>query len=506
MKKILEFNSIEKKLSILKKKGKKIVLCHGVFDLLHLGHINHFEQAKSLGDILIVSITSDKFVNKGPGRPVFNERERAKMISALQVVDFVLINSTATAVNPILSIKPKIYCKGSDYKKHNKDITCEIKNEINAVKKIHGQIIYTGGQTFSSSYLLNRFSNDISHNQKKILTNINKKYNFDKIKKLFNKFNKLKVLIIGEAIIDEYVFCDALGKSGKEPVLALREMKSERYLGGSLAIGQNLREFSKNIKILTMIGDKKENYNELKSKLNKDIKLEFINKKDSPTIIKKRFVDYISYNKVLGVYKINDEPLNNIDEKKFQKILKNNLSKFDLVIVSDYGHGLLSKKSSELICKKSKFLAINAQINSSNIGYHSMKKYKNFDCLVINEKELRHELRDRSGDLKSLMKKLSKEQKINNLIVTCGKKGAIFFSLKENKYLFSDGLARKIIDKIGAGDSMLGLIALCLKSRLDKSLSLLIGSLAASFSTETVANKEPITKIKILKSLEHLLK
>ena len=151
-------------------------------------------------------------------------------------------------------------------------------------------------------------------------------------------------------------------------------------------------------------------------------------------------------------------------------------------------------------------MAINAQINSSNIGYHSMKKYKNFDCLVINEKELRHELRDRFSDLKLLMKKLSNEQKINNLIVTCGKNGAIFFSRKEKSYLSSDGLARKVIDKIGAGDSMLGLIALCLKSGLDNSLSLLVGSLAASFSTETVANKEPIKKIKILKSIEHLLK
>ena len=135
-----------------------------------------------------------------------------------------------------------------------------------------------------------------------------------------------------------------------------------------------------------------------------------------------------------------------------------------------------------------------------------MKKYKNLDCLVINEKEIRHELRDRSSNLKVLIKKLSIEQKINNLIVTSGKKGATFYNFKDNSFLFSDGLARKIVDKIGAGDSMLGFIALCLKSGLDKSFSLLVGSLAASFSTETVANKEPITKIKILKSIEHLLK
>ncbi len=506
MKKIYSINLLSKLLKKEKSKKKRIVLCHGVFDLLHIGHIKHFNEAKKLGDKLIVSITSDKNVNKGPNRPAFNEQNRLEAIAALDVVDYVVLNKSTTAISLINELEPNIYCKGPDYKKHSNDITGEIKNEKKAIKKVGGEIAYTSGQTFSSSFLLNRYSDNISYNQKKILTSINKKYNYKKIEEIFNNFNKLKILVIGEAIIDEYVFCDALGKSGKEPVLALREIKSERYLGGSLAIAQNISQFCSNTNILTMTGEKKEFLSEIKSKLNKNIKINLINKKNSPTIIKKRFVDYISYNKVLGVYNINDDPLIDIDEKKLKKFLNKNLSNYDLVIVSDYGHGFISNKSAELICKKSRFLAVNAQINSSNIGYHSMKKYKNIDCLVINEKEIRYELRDRSSDLKILIKKLSKKQKIKNLIVTSGKKGATFYNLKENNFLLSDGLARKIVDKIGAGDSMLGFIALCLKSGLDKSFSLLIGSIAASFSTETVANKYPITKIKILKSIQHLLK
>jgi rfaE bifunctional protein kinase chain/domain/rfaE bifunctional protein nucleotidyltransferase chain/domain len=506
MKKILNFNTIKKKLFNFRKKRKKIVLCHGVFDLLHLGHINHLEQAKSLGDVIVVSLTPDRYVNKGPGKPVFNERDRAKVVSSLNIVDFVLINNSPTAKNPILAIKPQIYCKGSDYKNHNKDVTGEIKNEIKAIKKINGKIAYTSGQTFSSSSLLNKFLVGISEKQKKLLSSINKKYNFEKIKIAINNFGKLNVLVIGEAIIDEYVFCDALGKSGKEPVLALKEIKSERYLGGTLAVAQNISEFCNKTNILTVVGEKKEYLNEIKLKLNKNIKMHLINKNKSPTIVKKRFIDYISYNKVLGVYSINDEPLALKDEMKFQKFLKTNLSKFDLVVVSDYGHGLISKKSSQLICKKSKFLAVNAQINSSNIGYHSVRNYQNLDCLVINEKEIRHELRDRSSDLKMLTKKLASRQNINNLIVTSGKNGATFYDSNKNIFLESEGLATKILDKIGAGDTMLALIALCLKSRLDKSLSLLIGSLGAAHSTETIANKEPITKIKILKSIEHILK
>src|SRR3989338_5433489 len=98
-----------------KEKGKKIVQCHGVFDLLHPGHIRHFEAAKREGDMLIVTLTKDKYVNKGPGRPVFNQRLRAESIAALECVDYVAINDWPTATNAIKKLKPHIYAKGSDY-------------------------------------------------------------------------------------------------------------------------------------------------------------------------------------------------------------------------------------------------------------------------------------------------------------------------------------------------------------------------------------------------------
>ena len=136
MKKYLNINKLSKKVEELKRKKKKIVLCHGVFDLLHLGHILHFEKAKSLGDVLIVSLTSDKFVNKGPGRPAFKESNRVHSISAIGIVDFVPINNDYTAIDLIKKIKPNIYCKGPDYKENLKDITGEITNEIKSVKKL----------------------------------------------------------------------------------------------------------------------------------------------------------------------------------------------------------------------------------------------------------------------------------------------------------------------------------------------------------------------------------
>ena len=152
----------------LRKNKKKIVLCHGVFDLLHVGHIKHLEKAKQLGDILVVTITSDKFVNKGPGRPVFNQYLRVEAIAALDAVDYVAINDSQTAIKPIRLLKPNIYCKGNDYKNSKDDVSGEITNELNELEKAKGKFFFTDELTFSSSKLINKSTDFFSNSQKKL--------------------------------------------------------------------------------------------------------------------------------------------------------------------------------------------------------------------------------------------------------------------------------------------------------------------------------------------------
>ena len=155
----------DQKLKQIKKLKKKIVLCHGVFDLFHIGHLNHINEAKKFGDILIVSITTDRYVNKGPGRPFFNTIQRMTLLSSIKNIDYVISSDSASSINIIKKIKPNIYFKGPDYINHQDDFTGNIKKEIDAVKKYKGQIVYGSGQTFSSSKILNKIS-DLTENQK----------------------------------------------------------------------------------------------------------------------------------------------------------------------------------------------------------------------------------------------------------------------------------------------------------------------------------------------------
>jgi rfaE bifunctional protein kinase chain/domain len=505
MKKIyFDIKELKKNISKSKKK-KKLVLCHGVFDLLHIGHIKHFQEAKKYGEILIVSVTPDRYVNKGPSKPAFTEKLRLESIAAIGIVDYIYLNDQKSAVNVIEEIKPNVYCKGIEYKNYKEDISGQIKQEVSVVKKVNAKIIFTKAITFSSSRLINQNSDfGVQHNAN--INNIKKNYNFKQIKDAIEKFKSNKILIIGETIIDQYVFCEALGKSGKEPVLVLRDLQTEEYLGGAAVISRHLSNFCNKISLLSMVGEKGEYLSKIKKELPNNVNFRYIKKKNSPTILKRRFLDKIGNHKVLGVYKINDDILENDEEKNFNKILKNLIPKFDLVIVSDYGHGLISKNSAKIICKLSKYLALNAQVNAANIGYHSLRNYKNIDSVIINSTELRHNLRDKNEKLEVLMKKMAKDQKIKKLVVTRGNQGSILYSSKENKTTYCLPYAKKTIDKIGAGDAMLSLMSLCLKAKLNNDFSLLFGSLAAAQSVETIGNRESVNKSLILKSLENMLK
>ena len=156
-KKIKKLKDLAPIIHKMKAKGKRIAHSHGVFDLLHPGHIQHFQEAKSQGDVLVVTITKDQWVNKGPGRPAFNERLRAEAIAALESVDYVAVNDWPTAVKTIKLLRPDVYFKGSDYQNRHEDITGMIFDEEKAVKSVGGVISFTHGITFSSSGIINQY-------------------------------------------------------------------------------------------------------------------------------------------------------------------------------------------------------------------------------------------------------------------------------------------------------------------------------------------------------------
>jgi len=167
---------------------------------------------------------------------------------------------------------------------------------------------------------------------------------------------------------------------------------------------------------------------------------------------------------------------------------------------------LISKESINLILKKSKFLAVNAQLNSANIGYHTISKYKGADLIIINENEMRHELRNKIDDVNVLIKELAIKLKSKFIAVTSGERGAKIYNNSLKKITDCPAFANKVADKIGTGDTMLALLTICIFKKINISFSMLLASLAAAENIQHMANSITVTKSKMLKTLESYLK
>ena len=229
-----------------------------------------------MGDVLVVTITPDRYVNKGPGRPAFKEKHRAEAIAALDIVDFVAINKWTTAIETIKLLKPDLYVKGPDFKDYKDDVTGNISLEEDAVKSVGGGIAFTSGITFSSSSLINERISQLSEDQKKFLNKLKSEFSFKKITEYFDRLTKLRVLLVGEAIIDEYVFCDTIGKSGKEPVLINKKISTEKYSGGIMAVANQVLDFCKEVKILSYLGDRDDQNQFIKENLKSNIDIDYV--------------------------------------------------------------------------------------------------------------------------------------------------------------------------------------------------------------------------------------
>ena len=201
-----------------------------------------FSDSK-FGDTLFVQLTSDKYINKGPWvRPIFNQYLRAEMIASLFAVDFEAIVDGSTGIPAIQKIKPHIYVKGFDYKDKKRRIK-KIYAEEKEVKKIGGILKFTNNISYSSSSLIKmKIFFHMRNNFQKLVENY-KSLGFSYITSLTEKIKNLKVLLIGDSILDEYVYTSTLGKSAKESILATLKTSDETFAGGSIAAANNISDF-----------------------------------------------------------------------------------------------------------------------------------------------------------------------------------------------------------------------------------------------------------------------
>ena len=490
-----------------KLEGKKVVLCHGVFDLLHMGHVKHLEAARREGNLLIVTVTADEYVNKGPGRPVFPEQLRAEMLGSVEYVDWVGINHSPTAEEVLKEIKPNVYIKGGDYKDSSDDVTGNISAEQEAVEKNGGKLIFTDEITFSSSALINQY---LGIYEPTLQQYLDRYRNSDAGRKVFEALELIKdkkILFIGDAIIDEYQYVEPMGKSAKENMIATLFQESEIFAGGVFAAANHVAAFCEHVELITAFGSY-DSYEELAIEcLKPNVKMHKIYRKEAPTTRKCRFVDTgYSMRKLFEIYFMDDSPLHEETESELNEIIQSRIKEVDIVIVTDFGHGLLNQRTIELLNEKSPFLAVNAQSNSANHGFNLISKYRNADYICIDGPEARLAVHDKYAPLEEILTRYLPEIiDCPKMIITQGKRGCLAFD-KALGLSKVPALTTTITDTVGAGDAFFSLTAPLVASGVPMETVGFIGNAVGAMKVAIVGHRSSVEKVPLIKFLNALLK
>ena len=495
-KKIIQYRNAD---SFIKKiKKKKIILCHGVFDIVHPGHIRHFAHCKQKADILIVSLTRDIFIKKGTYRPMVPERLRAFNLASLQLVDYVIIDQNTSPVKLLKKIKPNFFAKGLEYANLKNPLTVK---EKNVVESFGGKMIFSPGDyVLSSSKIINQIQPDLKFEKLKLLMDT-ENVDFNDLKKILKDLSKLKVHILGDTIIDTSHYCEVIGGLHKTPTLSVVKQISENFLGGAAIVASHFKSFAKNVTLTTVFSNDEKGKFALKNLKKNKIKTNYYSEDDRPTTNKNSYI--VNKHKLLKVDELNNNTITNSTLDKIIKSLKKD--KNQILVFSDFRHGIFNNQTLSKIFESinhKTFKVADSQVASR---WGNISDFKNFDLLTPTEREARYSLFEQDTPIRNLIGNLQKKSKANNIILKLGEKGLISISRKKNDYIALDPFVDNLVDSNGAGDALLAYSASTLYSTKSLIISSIIGLLAASCKCETQGNL-PVTTDQIIEKINLLQK
>lgn len=491
----------------VKRDGKTIALCHGVFDLVHPGHITHLKQAREMADVLVVSITSAKFVRKGPGRPYFNDEQRASFLAAIECVDYVMISEGYTVDDIVEAVEPDLYIKGSEYADESKDLTGKIRAERELVERHGGRIAYTGGDVFSSTKLINTALSGLSPEVIDFMRGFKERHSIDEMSETAERASALKVLVVGDVIIDRYTYCTVQGLISKDMAYSARFKSSEDYLGGSLAIARHLAAFTPNVDIMSIIGDEADIRARIEAGLAGRARAVLHTSSSIPTIIKQRFIVQNTkreeYKKVFAINNILDRNYEQPAIDAFVAELDGAISSYDAVFLCDFGHGLIGSDIMRIAQQKARFLALNCQTNSTNKGKNIITKYARADAFTLDQAELQLAYPSASQDERAALAKL--RAKLGGVgWLTRGSLGAYAVTSKGD-ILECPAFTLNVRDTIGAGDAFYAAACLFAAAGASEEMAMAVGNIAGALGANIIGNKDSIEKANVLKYASTLM-
>lgn len=493
--KIITLDQAEAATAAAREAGETVVLCHGCFDIVHPGHVRHLQQARRLGNRLLVTITGDALVDKDTGRPLIPQELRAENLAALDCVDWVAVNPAPTAVALLDRLRPDVYVKGREYQ-DNRDPRFEA--EKAAVERYGGRLVFTSGDVvFSSTALIAEMQRTASPGNGRLVRLLEQeRLDETRADELVASFRGRRIAVVGETIVDTYVMCDRPEVAAEGPMMTLRPLEHRSFDGGAAIIARHLAAMGARPCLVTVLPASDDALALVQRLADEGVECRVVRHAGS-IAEKRRFL--VGTSKVMKLDLSRPITLDAEHDRRVLDETRHAAREAEALIVADFGQGLFSSTTLADLCA-----AVRPEVDllvgdvsgfRSNLGAMS-----GMDLLCPSESEIRDAFHDYNDGLSAVVWKLLHATSSRSAIVTLGGDGAAAFEGPEDATLeiddwqtrlateFVPALAPYALDQLGCGDALLAAATLTRAAGGSLTLATLLGEIAAAAQSQRLGN------------------
>jgi rfaE bifunctional protein kinase chain/domain len=480
-------------------RAKKVIMCHGVFDVVHPGHVRHLLYAKTKADVLVTSITADVHIAKGHHRPHVPQELRALNLAAFEVVDYVVIDANPTPLENIRLLQPDFFAKGYEYTSGG--LPPKTQEEVDALRAYGGEMIFTPGDiVYSSTRLINLAPPSIRH--EKLLTFMDsEKLTFDSLRAALDGLGRFRVHVVGDTIVDGYTQTAMIGGQTKTPTMSVLYERRDDYIGGAAIVAEHLRAAGAQVVFSTVLGED----------ALKDFVLEGLKKSgvDCRAIIDKTRPTTHKNAIVAGGYRL--LKIDTLDNRSISDDIVARLAKAigevpsDAVVFSDFRHGIFNRRTIPPLVAAipaGRFKVADSQVASR---WGNITEFQGFDLVTPNEREARFALGDQDSGIRPLASALYDAARCKTLILKLGERGVLTCRSADHESLDSfiviDSFVDRVVDAVGAGDALLAYATLAKLATGSDAVATILGSIAAACECELDGNI-PVTPADVRRKID----
>jgi len=469
---------------------KKVIMCHGVFDVVHPGHLRHLLYAKSKADVLVASITADIHISKGQYRPHVPQELRALNLAAYEIVDYVVIDTNPAPIRNIGVIKPDYFAKGYEYTAAG--LPPKTQEEVEALRAYGGEIIFTPGDiVYSSSRLIDLAPPAIKY-EKLITFMDSERLTFDSLREALRNLDRYTVHVVGDTIVDSYTQAAMIGGQTKTPTMSVLYERRDDYIGGAAVVAEHLRAAGAKVVLSTVLGDDALKDFVLTGLKARGVDCRAIIDPTRPTTNKSAIV--AGGYRLLKIDTLDNRSVSDEIVEKLCAAIRDVTC--NAVVCSDFRHGIYNRRTIQRLIgaiPERVFKAADSQVASR---WGNITDFKDFDLVTPNEREARFALADQDSGIRPLASQLYDAARCKTLILKLGERGVLTCRSSDHESLDSfivvDSFVDRVVDAVGAGDALLAYATLAKLATGSDAIATILGSMAAACECEVDGNV-PVT-------------